>query len=373
MVYRARNGYPELVNHLGNVMVVVSDKRIPSCSNDTVNYYTADVLQATDYSAFGVMLKGRELYASSDVKYRNGFNGKERDNEVAGSGTVYDYGFRIYNSSLGRFLSVDPLTMSYPWYTPYQFAGNKVIMAIDLDGLEDKDVNPNTAPTDPNLKTIELLVAKYDKDLKEIWNKSFLTADREDVEEWGFKVVENEYLVKGKDGKPTGESKKIQQRSKYYTSSSPNSINGKDSYLFIADNERILLDVHTHPYPKSSTVTGVAFSGADLFKAKDDKQFLNGSILLVEGGTQRFALAVVDKVKAQQFLSKFGSEEEITKQINVLFKKVKKENNIPQDEAYNLALAQFLKDSGIDFYESYDFANLKFKKVPDGSQNGTAK
>jgi hypothetical protein len=33
-------------------------------------------------------------------------------------------------------LSVDPLAQSYPWYTPYQFAGNTPIMAIDLDGLE---------------------------------------------------------------------------------------------------------------------------------------------------------------------------------------------------------------------------------------------
>jgi RHS repeat-associated protein len=50
--------------------------------------------------------------------------------------TTYDYGFRIYNPSIGHFLSVDPLTQSYPWYTPYQFAGNTPIMAADLDGAE---------------------------------------------------------------------------------------------------------------------------------------------------------------------------------------------------------------------------------------------
>jgi len=33
-------------------------------------------------------------------------------------------------------LSIDPLTKSYPWYTPYQFAGNQPIVAIDMDGLE---------------------------------------------------------------------------------------------------------------------------------------------------------------------------------------------------------------------------------------------
>jgi hypothetical protein len=33
-------------------------------------------------------------------------------------------------------LSVDPLAPSYPWYTPYQFAGNGPIANVDLDGLE---------------------------------------------------------------------------------------------------------------------------------------------------------------------------------------------------------------------------------------------
>jgi hypothetical protein len=44
---------------------------------------------------------------------------------------------RIYDPRLGRFLSVDPLTLSYPFYTPYQFAGNKPIWAVDLDGAEE--------------------------------------------------------------------------------------------------------------------------------------------------------------------------------------------------------------------------------------------
>jgi len=42
----------------------------------------------------------------------------------------------LYNPSIGKFLSVDPLSPDYPWYTPYQFAGNMPISAIDLDGLE---------------------------------------------------------------------------------------------------------------------------------------------------------------------------------------------------------------------------------------------
>jgi len=68
--------------------------------------------------------------------YRYGFNGKENDNEVKGEGNQQDYGMRIYDPRLGKFLSVDPITADYPELTPYQFAANTPIMAIDLDGLE---------------------------------------------------------------------------------------------------------------------------------------------------------------------------------------------------------------------------------------------
>ncbi|MDA3616334.1 RHS repeat domain-containing protein, partial [Polluticaenibacter yanchengensis] len=72
--------------------------------------------------------------------YRYGFNGKEKDNDVKGDGNQQDYGMRIYDGRLGRFLSVDPITMSYPMLTPYQFASNRPTKAIDLDGLEAVDV-----------------------------------------------------------------------------------------------------------------------------------------------------------------------------------------------------------------------------------------
>ncbi len=73
----------------------------------------------------------------SNGYYRYGFNGKENDNEVKGTGNQQDYGMRIYDNRLGRFLSLDPISSDYPFYTPYQFAGNKPIVAVDLDGAEE--------------------------------------------------------------------------------------------------------------------------------------------------------------------------------------------------------------------------------------------
>ena len=68
--------------------------------------------------------------------YRYGYNGKEADKSEWGSLTQYDYGFRIYNPALGRFLSIDPISRKYPQLTPYQYASNRPIDGIDLDGLE---------------------------------------------------------------------------------------------------------------------------------------------------------------------------------------------------------------------------------------------
>jgi RHS repeat-associated protein len=58
---------------------------------------------------------------------------------VKGTGNQLDYGMRIYDPRLGRFLSADPLIVQgqeYPELSPYQFASNTPIQAIDLDGLE---------------------------------------------------------------------------------------------------------------------------------------------------------------------------------------------------------------------------------------------
>lgn|GEM_PF-5466894 len=68
--------------------------------------------------------------------YRYGFNGKEKDDQVKGAGNSYDYGMRMYDPRLGRFMSVDPLTHKFPELTPYQFSSDNPIASIDLDGLE---------------------------------------------------------------------------------------------------------------------------------------------------------------------------------------------------------------------------------------------
>lgn len=125
----------ELTNHLGNVLATISDRKIGRDVNSDgiIDYFEADVVSAQDYYPFGMQMPDRTTASGS---YRYGFNAKENDGEVKGSGNQIDYGERIYDPRGGRFLSVDPLTKDYPELTPYQFASNTPIAAIDIDGEE---------------------------------------------------------------------------------------------------------------------------------------------------------------------------------------------------------------------------------------------
>ena len=68
--------------------------------------------------------------------YRFGFNGQEQDKELKGNGNSLNFKFRMYDSRVGRFYGIDPIARQYPFITPYNFAENDVIRAIDLWGLQ---------------------------------------------------------------------------------------------------------------------------------------------------------------------------------------------------------------------------------------------
>jgi RHS repeat-associated protein len=67
---------------------------------------------------------------------RYGFQGQEKDDELKGEGNSLNYTFRMHDPRVGRFFAVDPLTKSYPFYSPYAFSGNRVIDAVELEGKE---------------------------------------------------------------------------------------------------------------------------------------------------------------------------------------------------------------------------------------------
>ncbi len=124
----------ELSNHLGNVLAVVSDKRTLICVSGT-QYYEADILSAQDYYPFGMQMESRSF--TSGV-YRYGFQGQEKDDEIQGVGNGLNFKFRLHDSRIGKFFSIDPLTGQYPFYSPYIFSGNRVIDMVEFEGAEPK-------------------------------------------------------------------------------------------------------------------------------------------------------------------------------------------------------------------------------------------
>ncbi len=74
----------------------------------------------------------------SSSAYRYGFNGKEE--ETDGTADNYDFGARIYDGRLGRWLAVDPLYFFFKKYSTYNISVNSPIRLLDIDGQNPGDV-----------------------------------------------------------------------------------------------------------------------------------------------------------------------------------------------------------------------------------------
>src|SRR5690554_3372538 len=92
-------------NHLGNVLEVVSDRKLPvNDGNGNIDYFLADVVSYSDYYPFGMQMPGRSFQSD---EYDYGFNGQLKDNEIKGEGNSYDFGNRMHDPRVGRFMSRD--------------------------------------------------------------------------------------------------------------------------------------------------------------------------------------------------------------------------------------------------------------------------
>jgi uncharacterized protein (TIGR02594 family) len=90
------------------------------------------IITYEEYYPFGVTSyrSGRTQAETSLKRYK--YCGKERDEETG----LYYYGMRYYGAWICRFVSVDPLQFKYPELTPFQYASNRCVTGIDMDGLE---------------------------------------------------------------------------------------------------------------------------------------------------------------------------------------------------------------------------------------------
>ncbi len=113
------NKFFELSNHLGNVLVTVSDKKFAIDdgtyntagikTNNTldgiVDYFNANVVTANDYYSFGSQMPGRK-FSKANSSYRYGFNGQMKSPEIGENSYTAEYW--EYDSRTGRRWNLDP-------------------------------------------------------------------------------------------------------------------------------------------------------------------------------------------------------------------------------------------------------------------------
>nr|MBA3683517.1 hypothetical protein [Bacteroidota bacterium] len=125
----------ELKDHLGNVKTVISDEKMITDMNsdnivDNSDSYTPKVLNYGDYYAFGMALPGRKYSAGSD--YRYGYNGQEKDDEIASTGNRMAALFWEYDTRTGRRWNLDPKPQT--GISEYSTFNNSPIFLNDPNG-----------------------------------------------------------------------------------------------------------------------------------------------------------------------------------------------------------------------------------------------
>ena len=103
-----------LKDHQGNNRVVVDEE--------------GAVEEVNDYYAFGGLMSTSSRQSVQPYKY----NGKELDRK--GGLGWYDYGARMYDAALGRFMKTDRFSEKYVSLSPYQYGANNPVNNIDVNG-----------------------------------------------------------------------------------------------------------------------------------------------------------------------------------------------------------------------------------------------
>ena len=93
--------------------------------------------------------------------YRFGYNGKEMDNEINGEGNSLDFGARIIDARLGRWMSCDIHQGKTPGISAYNFSFNNPLAFNDPDGKDGR------IKVQGNAITMETTVFLYGPDASE--------------------------------------------------------------------------------------------------------------------------------------------------------------------------------------------------------------
>jgi len=115
-------------DNLGNIRAIF-------CDDDNNGIITGlEKRTINDFYPFGLAWDNRWKLNDTILKYNNFlYNSKEMVSEMSLNHLIY--GFRNYDSTIGRWWNVDPVSELALEWSPYRFCFNNPILYVDLDGL----------------------------------------------------------------------------------------------------------------------------------------------------------------------------------------------------------------------------------------------
>jgi RHS repeat-associated protein len=127
-----------------------------------VDHYMPEMLETHDYYAFGFDMPGRH---GGVADYEFSFNGKLDDKWNGNTSAYSDFGNRISDNRLGRWMSEDAHRYKYPSLSPYQMMANNPIIFKDKNGddiiVYGIDINTNKPTPILIIKTDLIVAEKY--------------------------------------------------------------------------------------------------------------------------------------------------------------------------------------------------------------------
>ena|GEM_PF-3275256 len=368
----------ELTNHLGNVLAVISDKKILLDS-----IFQADVISTNDYYPFGMTIQSRSFVSET---YRFSFNGQERDTEI--NINIHHAEFWKYDARTARRWNTDPVFV--PFESPYATFRNNPIIFIDPAGnmpINGGNDEGNYMKKRDYINILNKIATQLHHKLNDMYKNSFFEKEyvegtgvmRKHVKEHGALIVQHNEQSFSLEN-PTEGPEHVVNEAQNANGTMWYGVAGRPSVSINWDyqGEGIVIgDIHTHPHVSGH---GGAHSDLDIeiffkrsyrffwkYRTKRKKPLY---FKMVEAGDYRYVIVVENFRKIYDYLRGDDSSYQISDQkikamVKELYQKTSHHGK-KRNEATLEKLQSVVGDSsktGIGLYKTKEGDKTQFEKV----------